>query len=346
RSPWSLLCPTPAGVPPSDVSLTSQSPRAHLALRNRLVLSCTVTMGTDALCFSWHQEGLGALLGTGPHLELHHVGDNDSGQYRGTLGLGVTPPWHPHPPSPSASPVSVPTVPVDNATITPGPLSYQVYASDNVTLRCLVQVGSAPVTFTWLHNGQEAARSPILELRSIDVGHSGTYQCMATNQLGQDVHCVFRALSPELALEVSPRSPWVTGGVTQGLGIGDQWGFERPVGGWSCRGPRKDQGSWCPHSPFPCSCQEAPEQVSEGLRPGLPFPTSPDTPRPLIPTGPPQRRGLCSIPTLGALSGQGVSTGGEQEHVTHECHPHPGLRCHSPCPHGHPSALPHLRIHK
>ncbi|XP_074389982.1 low affinity immunoglobulin gamma Fc region receptor III-B-like isoform X2 [Zonotrichia albicollis] len=94
-------------------------------------------------------------------------------------------------------------VPVANATITPGPLAHQVHAGDNVTLHCSVQVGSAPVTFTWLHNGQEVAWGPLLELRAIDVGHSGTYQCVATNQLGQDKHRVFRALSPELALMVT-----------------------------------------------------------------------------------------------------------------------------------------------
>ncbi|XP_059727248.1 high affinity immunoglobulin gamma Fc receptor I-like isoform X5 [Haemorhous mexicanus] len=107
-------------------------------------------------------------------------------------------------------------VPVANATITPSPLSHQVRAGDNVTLRCSVQVGSAPVTFTWLHNGKEVARGSLLELRDIDVGHSGTYQCVATNQLGQDGHRVFRTLSPELALEVTPRSPWIT--VAAGIG--------------------------------------------------------------------------------------------------------------------------------
>ncbi|XP_059726913.1 Fc receptor-like protein 4 [Haemorhous mexicanus] len=93
-------------------------------------------------------------------------------------------------------------MPVANATITPGPLAHQVHPGDNVTLHCSVQVGSAPVTFTWLHNGQEVARGPLLELRDIDVGHSGTYQCVATNQLGQDGHRVFRAFSPELAMTV------------------------------------------------------------------------------------------------------------------------------------------------
>ncbi|NXT13454.1 CD22 protein, partial [Prunella fulvescens] len=95
--------------------------------------------------------------------------------------------------------------PMANVTITPGPLSHQVCAGDPVTLRCSVQVGSAPVTFTWLHNGQEVAQGPLLELGAINVGHLGTYQCVATNQLGQDRHHVFQAHSPELALEVTPQ---------------------------------------------------------------------------------------------------------------------------------------------
>ncbi|NWV31683.1 CXAR protein, partial [Grantiella picta] len=98
--------------------------------------------------------------------------------------------------------------PVANATITPGPPALQVRAGDPVTLRCSVQVGSAPVTFTWLCDGREVAQGPLLDLGDIDVGHSGTYQCVATNQL--DEHRVFRALSPELALEVTPRAHWGT----------------------------------------------------------------------------------------------------------------------------------------
>ncbi|XP_066064608.1 LOW QUALITY PROTEIN: Fc receptor-like protein 4 [Chamaea fasciata] len=107
-------------------------------------------------------------------------------------------------------------MPVANATITPGPLSHQVHAGDPVTLHCSVQVGSAPVNFTWLHNGREVAQGPILELGDVDVGHSGTYQCVATNQLGQDGHRVFRALSPELALEVTLQGP--KGTVAAGVG--------------------------------------------------------------------------------------------------------------------------------
>ncbi|NXY59253.1 CXAR protein, partial [Callaeas wilsoni] len=105
--------------------------------------------------------------------------------------------------------------PVANATITPDPPAHQVRAGDPVTLRCSVQVGSAPVTFTWLHDGREVAQGPLLELGDVDVGHSGTYQCVATNRL--DGHRVFRALSPELALEVTP---WGHRDTAVALGVG------------------------------------------------------------------------------------------------------------------------------
>ncbi|NXF28277.1 FCRL2 protein, partial [Rhodinocichla rosea] len=70
------------GVPLSGVSLSAQPPRGQVALGDHLVLSCAVAAGTGPLSFSWHREGSGALLGTGPRLELRHVGDNDSGQYQ------------------------------------------------------------------------------------------------------------------------------------------------------------------------------------------------------------------------------------------------------------------------
>uniref|UniRef100_A0A8C3NDF3 Uncharacterized protein n=1 Tax=Geospiza parvula TaxID=87175 RepID=A0A8C3NDF3_GEOPR len=69
-------------VPPSGVSVSVQPPGGQVALGDSLVLSCTVDRATGPLSFSWHWEGLGAPLGTGPRLDLHHAGDNDSGQYR------------------------------------------------------------------------------------------------------------------------------------------------------------------------------------------------------------------------------------------------------------------------
>ncbi|XP_039943889.1 Fc receptor-like protein 3 [Hirundo rustica] len=188
-------------VPPSGVSLWAQPPGAQVALGDRLVLNCAVAAGTGPLSFSWHRGGSGAPLGTGPRLELHHAGDNDSGHYHCRVSNGDS--------VAESVPLNVTVlVPVANVTITPSTLALQVRAGDPVTLHCSVHVGSAPVTFTWLHNGQEVALGPLLELGDTERRHSGTYQCMATNQLGQDGHRVFRALSPKLALEVTPQGPW------------------------------------------------------------------------------------------------------------------------------------------
>ncbi|XP_066062569.1 Fc receptor-like protein 4 [Chamaea fasciata] len=177
---------------------------------SRLHLSCLSTprplRPRTRLLHLFYRDG--QLVGgpqVSPQLLVPAVGVSDSGNYTCQVRSEERKVW-----KSSARLCITVHMPVANATITPGPLSHQVHAGDPVTLRCSVQVGSAPVNFTWLHNGQEVAQGPILELGDIDVGHSGTYQCVATNQLGQDGHRVFWALSPELALEVTPDSPWVT----------------------------------------------------------------------------------------------------------------------------------------
>ncbi|NXR74628.1 FCRL2 protein, partial [Pycnonotus jocosus] len=63
-------------------------PGGQVALGDQLVLSCAVAVGTGPLSFTWHLVGSQALLGTGPHLELSHIGDNDSGHYQCRVSNG------------------------------------------------------------------------------------------------------------------------------------------------------------------------------------------------------------------------------------------------------------------
>ncbi|NWT63512.1 FCRL2 protein, partial [Erythrocercus mccallii] len=74
--------------PLSGVSLWAQPPGGQVALGDRLVLSCAVAAGTGPLSFTWHRGGSGAPLGTGPRLELRHIGDNDSGHYHCRVSNG------------------------------------------------------------------------------------------------------------------------------------------------------------------------------------------------------------------------------------------------------------------
>ncbi|NXF27289.1 FCRL1 protein, partial [Rhodinocichla rosea] len=84
-SRWSMskkVSVTVHRVPLPGVSLSAQPPGGQVALGDCLVLSCAVTTGTGPLSFPWHREGSGAPLDTSPHLELRHIGDNDSSQYQ------------------------------------------------------------------------------------------------------------------------------------------------------------------------------------------------------------------------------------------------------------------------
>ncbi|NXQ08349.1 FCRL1 protein, partial [Vidua macroura] len=58
-----------------------QPPVGQVALGDSLLLRSVVAMGTGPWSSSWHREGSGAPLGASPHMELPHVGDNDSSQY-------------------------------------------------------------------------------------------------------------------------------------------------------------------------------------------------------------------------------------------------------------------------
>ncbi|XP_052651802.1 arginine-glutamic acid dipeptide repeats protein-like isoform X3 [Harpia harpyja] len=184
----------PAGVPVSGVSLVAQPPGGQVAEGDRLVLSCSVAEGTGPLSFSWHRQGSAVPLATGPYYKLRTVQHQDSGRYHCTATNGGTvadspPLW-----------VTV-LVPVAGATITMARMEPVVPVGENLNLSCSVREGTAPVTFTWLRDGQELDSGPVLSLGTVGPAHAGTYQCLATNRLG--THRIFRARSLALALAVT-----------------------------------------------------------------------------------------------------------------------------------------------
>ncbi|XP_057895977.1 Fc receptor-like protein 5 [Melospiza georgiana] len=168
----------PVNVSDGASAGTAGGGNADTALRYRQEKS------VDSVFFYREETVLGGVY-NGTELSLSPLQLNHRGRYRckAWVNNGVSWGWEE-----SALVTVTVHVPVADATIIFGTLSHQVRAGDNVTLRCMVQVGSAPVTFTWQHNGQQVARGPLLEVRAVRVEHSGTYQCVATNQLGQDGH--------------------------------------------------------------------------------------------------------------------------------------------------------------
>ncbi|KAF4796232.1 hypothetical protein TURU_086092 [Turdus rufiventris] len=140
-----------------------------------LNLSCLSTASplrppAPLLCCFYRDGQLVGVQRGSPQLLVPTVGVSHSGNYSCQVHSEVGAVWK------SSALLGVTGhMPVANATITLGPLALQVRPGDPVTLRCSVQVGSAPVTFTWLHNGHQVAPGPLLELGAVHEGHSGTY---------------------------------------------------------------------------------------------------------------------------------------------------------------------------
>ncbi|KAK4807602.1 hypothetical protein QYF61_015948 [Mycteria americana] len=233
RKRSALVPVTVRRVPVSGVSLEVQPPGGHVVEGDSLVLGCSVATGTGPLSFSWHRQGSAAPLATGPRYELRAVQHQDGGRYHCTATNGGTtansPPlwvtvlgeWDPPasgaPPPPqhhvipcrgtatatglTPAPSLHPAVPVAGATIAMARTEPSVPAGESLNLSCSVQAGTAPVTFTWLRDGQELGSGPVLSLGTVGPAHAGTYQCLATNRLS--THRIFRARSPALALTVT-----------------------------------------------------------------------------------------------------------------------------------------------
>ncbi|KAM6190431.1 uncharacterized protein WM294_013929 [Sarcoramphus papa] len=198
-------------IPVSGVSLVAQPPGGQVVEGDRLVLDCSVATGTGPLSFSWYRQGSAAPLATGPCYKLRTVRHQDSGRYHCTATNGGT--------AVDSPPLWVTVlVPVADATITMARTEPLVLAGESLNLSCSVRTGTAPVTFTWLRDGQELGSGPVLSLETVGPAHAGSYQCLATNRLG--AHRIFRACSPALALSVTqPEQGWQQQGTAVAVGL-------------------------------------------------------------------------------------------------------------------------------
>ncbi|XP_061872039.1 Fc receptor-like protein 3 [Colius striatus] len=220
-------------IPVSGVSLEAQPHEGQVVEGERLVLSCSVAAGTGPISFSWHRQGSAAPLATGPRYNVRSVRQRDSGHYQCAATNGG-----PAATSPALR-VTV-LVPVTGATITMARTEPSVPAGESLNLSCSVRDGTAPVTFTWLRDGQELGSGPVLALGTVGSAHAGSYQCLATNRLG--ARRIFRALSRALPLSVTPPEQSQPEPRQRGAAVATGLGVSLPLllllllaGGWQLR---------------------------------------------------------------------------------------------------------------
>ncbi|XP_068519321.1 Fc receptor-like protein 2 isoform X1 [Anas acuta] len=188
-------------VPVAGVTLAAQPPGGQVAEGEGLVLSCTAGGGTRPLVFSWHREGRDQPLAQGPRYELPAARPEDGGHYLCRATDGVT--------AANSSQLQVTVVvPVAGATVRVAGTEAAVTEAlgtegERLNLSCAVRVGTAPVAFRWLRDGEEVGEGPLLALGPLGQGHVGSYQCVATNRLG--ARRAFQERSPPVALSVTPR---------------------------------------------------------------------------------------------------------------------------------------------
>ncbi|XP_031467230.1 Fc receptor-like protein 4 [Phasianus colchicus] len=79
---WSPQVPiTIKRVPISGVSLDVWPQEGQVMEGQRLVLHCSVAVGTGSISFSWHREGSAEVLGRGRSYEIPSTQQSDNGQY-------------------------------------------------------------------------------------------------------------------------------------------------------------------------------------------------------------------------------------------------------------------------
>ncbi|XP_039369035.1 Fc receptor-like protein 3 isoform X6 [Mauremys reevesii] len=196
-------------LPVSPPQLTVSTAGAWAAIGDVVEIRCESPRGSSPILYRFHHEG--AALGSrtvssrGPgSLALNVTSERDSGTYSCEADNGMASgPQHSDP-----FHLSV-LVPVSGATIAADRMGPEVMAGESLNLSCSVESGTTPL-FKWLHNAQELAAASgldpptavgnTLHFGSVQLGHGGNYQCIASNQLSPQR--VFQAPSEILAITV------------------------------------------------------------------------------------------------------------------------------------------------
>ncbi|TFJ98262.1 ataxin-2-like protein [Platysternon megacephalum] len=203
-------------LPVSPPHLTVSAAGAWAAIGDVVEIRCESPRGSAPILYRFHHEG--AALGNrtvssrGPgSLALNVTSERDSGTYSCEADNGMAS----GPRRSALFHLSV-LVPVSGATIAADRMGPEVMAGESLNLSCSVESGTAPL-FKWLHNAQELAAASglglpttvgnTLHFGSVQLGHGGNYQCIASNQLSPQR--VFQAPSEILTITViehaSPR---------------------------------------------------------------------------------------------------------------------------------------------
>ncbi|XP_011783866.1 PREDICTED: Fc receptor-like protein 1 isoform X1 [Colobus angolensis palliatus] len=206
-------------VPVADVSLETQPPGGQVMEGDRLVLICSVAMGTGDITFLWYKGAMGLNLQTKTQrsltaeYEIPTARESDAEQYYCVAENGYGP-------RPSGLVSITVRIPVSRPMLMLRAPRAQAVVGDVLTLHCEALRGSHPILYWFYHEdvilGSSSAPSgggASFNL-SLTTEHSGNYSCEANNGLGAQ-----RSEEVTLNFTVPPgaRSNHLTSGVIEGL---------------------------------------------------------------------------------------------------------------------------------
>ncbi|XP_054190128.1 Fc receptor-like protein 1 isoform X8 [Homo sapiens] len=176
-------------VPVADVSLETQPPGGQVMEGDRLVLICSVAMGTGDITFLWYKGAVGLNLQSKTQrsltaeYEIPSVRESDAEQYYCVAENGYGP-------SPSGLVSITVRIPVSRPILMLRAPRAQAAVEDVLELHCEALRGSPPILYWFYHEditlGSRSAPSgggASFNL-SLTEEHSGNYSCEANNGLG------------------------------------------------------------------------------------------------------------------------------------------------------------------